>query len=257
MQQRSAIVDELARLPAQPFAAMQVLRLVEDARASSADLARVIETDPALSARVMRLANAPYYGLSGKVGSASRAVVLLGFSAVRALAVSASSGLLAEEVDLGPTGFWSHSVVTAVSSSVIARHLGTPVADAFSAGLLHDLGLAVPNLAAIAEWDGADDAHHAQIGALALEAWRFPRSFVRAVESHHLPPDRVPESLGRIVIAGEALGLKVQESPFPETETKPEQALDALSIPKSRLPQLMAEIERGVERLARFLGNAA
>src|SRR5947207_1920465 len=183
---------------------MQVLRLVEDARASSADLARVIETDPALSARVMRLANAPYYGLSGKVGSASRAVVLLGFSAVRALAVSASSGLLADEVDLGPTGFWSHSVVTAVASSVVARHLGTPVADAFSAGLLHDLGLAIPNLADVA-WDAAGHADaaedgtrdaadrpgHAEIGALALEAWRFPRSFVRAVESHHLPPDRV------------------------------------------------------------------
>ena len=254
MQQRTAIVDELARLPAQPFAAMQVLRLVEDARASSADLARVIETDPALSARVMRLANSPYYGLSGKVGSASRAVVLLGFSAVRALAVSASSGLLAEEVDLGPTGFWSHSVVTAVASSVVARHLGTPVADAFSAGLLHDLGLAIPSLAEIAELDGMS---HAEIGARALEAWRFPRAFVQAVEYHHLPPNRVPESLGRIVIAGEALGLKVQESPFPEAETKPEHALDALAIPKSRVPQLMAEIERGVERLARFLGTAA
>jgi putative nucleotidyltransferase with HDIG domain len=254
VQQRTAIVDELARLPAQPFAAMQVLRLVEDARASSADLARVIETDPALSARVMRLANAPYYGLSGKVGSASRAVVLLGFSAVRALAVSASSGLLADEVELGPTGFWSHSVVTAVASSVVARHLGTPVSDAFSAGLLHDLGLAIPNLAELAT---LDDVGHAEIGARALEAWRFPRAFVRAVECHHMPPDRVAESLGRIVIAGEALGLKLQESPFPEAGTKPEHALDALAIPKSRIPQLMAEIERGVDRLARFLGTAA
>ena len=71
--------------------------------------------------------------------------------------MSASSGLLADEVDLGPTGFWSHSVVTAVASSVVARHLGTPVADAFSAGLLHDLGLAIPNLADVA-WDAAGHA---------------------------------------------------------------------------------------------------
>src|SRR5437763_15635937 len=100
---------------------MQVLRLVEDARASSADLARVIETDPALSARVMRLANAPYYGLSGKVGSASRAVVLLGFSAVRALAVSAASGLLDDEADLDPTGFASRSIVDTAATSVVTR----------------------------------------------------------------------------------------------------------------------------------------
>ncbi|MDQ1395449.1 MAG: hypothetical protein QOG64_708 [Acidimicrobiaceae bacterium] len=251
VQQRTAITDELARLPAQPFAAMQVLRLVEDTRASSADLARVIETDPALSARVMRLANAPYYGLSGKVGSAARAVVLLGFSAVRALAVSASSGLLADEVDLGPTGFWSHSVVTAVSASVVARYLGTPVSDAFSAGLLHDLGLALPGLS---EEHGLD---HAELGGRALAAWRFPRAFVRAVESHHMPPELVADSLGRIVIAGEALGLRIQESPFDEAETPVDEALEALSIPRSRLPQLTTEIERGVDRLAHFLGSAA
>src|SRR5919206_4477048 len=59
-------VEDLGRLPAQPAAALKVLRLVEDPRASSADLARLIQADPVLSARVMRLANAPYYGLSRK-----------------------------------------------------------------------------------------------------------------------------------------------------------------------------------------------
>ena len=132
---------DVAELAAQPLAALQVLRVVEDGRASSADLARVIEADPGLSARVMRLANSPYYGLSRRVGSASRAVVLLGFSAVRALAVSAAYGLLVDETNDGLPGFWSHCVCAAVGASCVARIAGAPMNDAFSAGLLHDVGL--------------------------------------------------------------------------------------------------------------------
>lgn len=247
MRYRAAIAEELARLPAQPLAAMQVLRLVEDPLASSADLARVIEADPALAARVMRLANAPYYGLTRRVGSAARAVVLLGFSAVRAIAVSAASSLLSEEVDLGPTGFWSHSVTTAIGASVIAKQVGVPTSDAFSAGLLHDLGMALP---LDARFEGLD---HAAVGATALELWRFPRGFVQAVADHHEHPHDVADSLGRIVIAGEALGIAVEESPFHEDGIRLDEALDALALPVRRVPMLRAEVERQTESIARLL----
>lgn len=247
MRYRAAIAEELARLPAQPLAAMQVLRLVEDPLASSADLARVIEADPALAARVMRLANAPYYGLTRRVGSAARAVVLLGFSAVRAIAVSAASSLLSEEVDLGPAGFWSHSVTTAIGASVIAKQVGGPVADAFSAGLLHDLGMSLPT---DSRFEGLD---HAAVGATALELWRFPRGFVQAVSVHHDDPRSVPDSLGRILIAGEALALTVEDSPFHESGVRVEEALDAVALPVRRLPMLRAEVERQADGVARLL----
>src|SRR5947209_7188253 len=143
---------------------MQVLRIVEDPHASSADLARVIEADPALAARVMRLANAPYYGLTRRVGSAARAVVLLGFSAVRAIAISAASSLLSEEVDLGPTGFWTHSVTTAIGASVVAKQVGGPIADAFDR--------AGQGQTEVVEQTGAVERislDHAELGATALE----------------------------------------------------------------------------------------
>ncbi|MER3453379.1 MAG: hypothetical protein C4344_07060, partial [Acidimicrobiia bacterium] len=131
------LAKELIRLPAQPVAAVRVLKMVEDPRASAADLARLIEADPALSARVIRLANAPYYGLARRVSSASRAVVLLGFSTVRAIAVSAACGLLDDHVRAGSSRAWLHSLTTAAASSVVARALGYPTPDAFSVGLLH------------------------------------------------------------------------------------------------------------------------
>ena len=271
---RAQGVDELARMSAQPVAAIHVLRMVEDPRASTAALAHVIESDPVLSARVMRLANSPYYGLSRKVSSAARAVIMLGFSTVRALAVSAAYGLVAENAELGPAGFWAHSLASAVSTSVVARQLSTPVGDAFSAGLLHDIGSALlhqrdpETYAAVLEEAQRRRVHvvdveqatfgttHAQEGAAALEAWRFPPAFVRAVATHHSDPDTVTEVLARVVIAGEALALCLAGDARcdpPDPVHRAECALDALSVVPARLPRLLSAAERELERLARSL----
>ena len=266
------LLEELSRMPAQPAAALKVLRLVEDPRSSSADLAKLIEADPVLSARVMRLANAPYYGLSRKVGSASRAVVLLGFSTVRALAVSAACSLLADDSSLGPTGFWSHSVAVAASASVIAHELGAPAGEAFSAGLLHDLGVALLfrrdragylAIVARAQHDPAQMLHleqeehgmtHPEVGAAALDAWRFPPAFIRAVSDHHHPPERVGNSLGRIIVAGQAVAGLLGALPAHVPPTAVEAAFDAVGLPAEHSRPIALAARREIEGLGRALG---
>lgn len=265
-------VEDLGRLPAQPAAALKVLRLVEDPRSSAADLARLIEADPVLSARVMRLANAPYYGLSRKVGSASRAVVLLGFSTVRALAVSAACSLLADDASLGPAGFWSHSVATAAAASVVAGELGAPAGEAFSCGLLHDIGVALlfrrdrtgytglltagePSREALLAAEAAQfGLTHTEAGAAALESWRFPPAFVRAVADHHNPPERVGNSLGRMVVAGQALAGMLGALPHhvPHTDLGP--ALEAAGVAPDASRRLALAARREIEDLGRALG---
>lgn len=225
---------------------MMVLRVVEDPRASSGDLARVIEADPALSARVIRLANSPYYGLSRRVGSASRAVVLLGFSAVRALAVSAAYSLLVDDTDLGVPGFWAHSVATAIGASCVARVIGGSMSEAFSAGLLHDVGLGL----------GADLEDHAERGAVALESWRFPEEFVAAVAQHHLLPTRADDVLVRLVRAGESLAVLANpESDIDGPQLPATDALEECRVAGTRAPLLLTELQRESDRLARFLGG--
>src|SRR6266576_490387 len=108
--------------------------------AGAADVARVVETDPALAARVMRLANSPYYGAPRRVSSTRHAIVMIGFDTVRGLAVSAACSLLDGRAEVGPDGFWHHAVTTACTASVIARKVGASPSDAFSVGLLHDIG---------------------------------------------------------------------------------------------------------------------
>ena len=238
---------DVAELAAQPLAALQVLRVVEDRRASSADLARVIEADPGLSARVMRLANSPYYGLSRRVGSASRAVVLLGFSAVRALAVSAAYGLLVDESSDGLPGFWSHCVSAAVGASCVARIAGASMNDAFSAGLLHDVGLGL----------GASIEDHVVAGAQSLEAWRFPDELVVAVSEHHEGPALADSMLTRLVRAGEALAVATEpEWASDGAVLDVTAAVEDCGVAPGRVPRLLEELARESERLARFLSGS-
>ena len=111
------LITEVTQLPVQPGAAMRLLWMLEDPRTSAADLGRLIESDPALSTQVIRLANTAFYGLSGKVSSAWRAVTVLGLATVRAIATTAAFDLFSEKGRSVPDDFWPHSVTTAAAAA--------------------------------------------------------------------------------------------------------------------------------------------
>lgn len=197
-----ALIRELERLPAQPSAAVRVLWMADDPNSSSEDLAAVVSCDPALTARIMRMANSTYYGLSGRVSSAQFAITVLGFSTVRTMAAAAAAGVQGSEQAV-PAGFWSHAAASAVATSLIAPRVGARATEAFSLGLLHDLGRTLlhridpagyAKLDARAKAEGrciaeleveAYELDHAEAGAKVLKAWRFPDQFVEAMSTHH------------------------------------------------------------------------
>ncbi len=258
--------EELLRIPAQPASAELVLRLVSDPKATAAELARAVETDPALAARVMRLANSRYYGAPRRVSSAQHAIVLLGRDTVRGIAASAACSLLDVRPDFGPEGFWRHALATGAAASVVAGRVGLSTADAFSAGLLHDLGAVLlhlrdpdafaraqrqPTMTAIvaAELE-AFGTTHAQAGAAALDAWGYPPAFVEAVALHQHGVEEPVFALGRVVQVGEALAL--EHEPFPGYPRDVDLAglLVTVGLGERDLGALRAETERVLARLA-------
>lgn len=268
------LADELTRLPAQPLTAMRIMRLGEGTDMSVGELGRIVEADPILSARVIRLANAPYYGFSGRITSASRAVVLLGFDTVRALALGASTSLMDYDLDLGPDGLWTHNVATAAASAVVARRLGVAPQDAFSVGLLKDVGVLLlhrrdPGLYVqilqrygrnIDELSRAEmaafDLTHASAGAGALEAWGFPQAFVHAVSCHHQPMDRVVGTLARIVHAGQSLALTAYPWELHPPAAEPAELLQKLGLSPGLRTSLLREVESEVDHVVQFLAAA-
>ncbi len=264
------LVAEITQLPVQPGAAMRLLWMLEDPRTSAADLGRLIESDPALSTQVIRLANTAFYGLSGKVASAWRAVTVLGLATVRALATTAAFDLFSEKGRSVPDDFWPHCVLTAAGASALARRVGVPVNDAFSAGLLHDLGAALVFRRAPRRYDSilermAADSEltlveaerqefgisHAEVGAAALGVMKFPAEFVYAVGHHHCDPMQVESLLGRVVLGADAIANHLE--PTTESNTDVASALAALQIPVEAQDALVDEVRHDQDNLAGFL----
>lgn len=193
------------QLPARAQAAARVLQLCDDPDTSAQQLARAIGTDPVFAAKVLRVANSTYYGLSGRVSTLPFAVSVVGFQTVRSLAVVAAAGL--DNPAATPPGFWAGAATVATAAEVLAPMLEADIGDAFSLGLLHTLGSALlhqhrplglvclpqpadPGALAVAELEAYGTVHEV-VGARALSRWHFPDRVCSLIARHHetLLPD--------------------------------------------------------------------
>jgi putative nucleotidyltransferase with HDIG domain len=254
-----AILEEFDEVPALPLAVERVLRATEDPNTELDDVVNAIEQDPALSARVLRLSNSPYFGMRQRVGTVRLALVILGMREVRniVLAVSvigavSSSRLLA----LVARDFWQHSSVTAMAARVFAKQLRKQnLEDAFVGGLLHDMGQLA--LAERFEHDytkicltaGSDEDRlcelekehfgftHADVGAAFAQEWGLPDALRDALLMHHAAPwqpltDAANPALAALVRlanrVARMLQLEISEMEFISTEGDVE-AWDSLS----------------------------
>ena len=140
-----SIVNRTTELTPLKSVATRAISLAEDERSAAMDLATVISSDQALTARLLKLSNSAYYGYARRIGNVREAVILLGMRTVRSVAIS--SGIIdafsslprkdAFDIDL----FWAHSVTVGLVAEVIARETRiVRPEDAFTAGVLHDVG---------------------------------------------------------------------------------------------------------------------
>lgn len=261
----------LRRLPVRPLVATRLLESSEDPDASLSGIASMVAMDPALSSRVIRLANSAAHAGRGAVTSVERAVGLLGTSTVRALVAAAAFPLLGGEVDLGPDGFWAHALGVAGAAAAAAPVLGASADEAFTAGLLHDLGRAVLHFAdpeAYAELDGSSHpstrlvreraafgVDHAQLGSEAAGRWGFPRALVEAIRDHHAEP-RAVGLLARVVMVGEAVAAHLDDGPVPEPVHPLDRLVTDLRLPV-RTESLFRDTQRRYERLTALGGTGA
>lgn len=205
LQQFRADVIARKSLPTIPPVLTGIIALIDDDRAGAKKLVELIERDQALTARLLRLANSAFFGQARKVSTIPRAVLLLGFSTVRNLALGVKvwdtlgTGVSRKELE----ALWTHAVEVAASARVLARQQRQVNPDeAFTTGLLHDVGQLVLALRfKELYWETAHRAtstehragleqsslgvDHAEVGSWLLEAWNLPAIMVEAVRRHH------------------------------------------------------------------------
>src|SRR5258705_578422 len=135
--------QRIIRLPSLPQAVLDVMRMLGDEDASTADIADRIERDQGLTARTLRIANSAFYGVPGRIGTIRNAIGILGLRTVGTLlttaAVSAQfASAKCPEFQFGT--FWRHAIATALMARGLSKQLRLDEDIAFTAGLLHDIG---------------------------------------------------------------------------------------------------------------------
>ena len=168
-----------------------------------------LSNEPALAARVLKVANSPYYRLCGQVGTLQRAVDLLGLTAIRGIAAAGCLDRMAPPRAgraFDPERFRRHSLAVASAAQQLSQAAGLPAqAEAFMAGLLHDIGVlvlakAVPvalNAFEPQAFDTAEQAlaheqsclgtTHVACAAVLADDWQWPAWLRDAVVGHHQP----------------------------------------------------------------------
>tara|TARA_B100000579_G_scaffold312054_1_gene261652 strand:+ start:238 stop:1089 length:852 start_codon:yes stop_codon:yes gene_type:complete len=219
-----AMVEEM---PAFPQGVSKVLDLCSKVDCSPKDLVSVVERDPVLAMRVLKLVNSPFIGLSQPISSISHGVAYVGMNTIKNIALTvAAIGMLPREnkANFDMDKFLQHSLGTAAVCKRMAGLKGvkeTNSADYFLAGLLHDFGKVILVRQKPDQFSEAlEEAQkkklaldvaermiykidHAEIGAVLAAHWALPEGLVRAIRYHHSAGDLSnPSLLEQIVMAG-------------------------------------------------------
>lgn len=205
--------DELRRLlgeydlPGVSSGILELLDLLRDQDVPMSKVATLVEMDPGLTVRILQLINSAGFGLLSKVSNLQHAVSLLGRSRLESLVLTFAA---AEQIPtrmecMEARQFWVAAARRASLARVVAQHMHAATqAEAFTAGLLHDIGVPVLSRldpegysAILEEWHHDDDSHldvmerekfgfdHASVGALMAEDWGLPDYLTEAIAGHH------------------------------------------------------------------------
>ncbi|HQU16734.1 MAG TPA: HDOD domain-containing protein [Gammaproteobacteria bacterium] len=204
--------NHLARftnLPSLPGVALRIIELSQDREVKLGKMAEVVSLDPALAAKILRVANSPLYARRRGCANLRQALALLGLNAAQNLALSFSlvSDLLRRRngVGLDYPRFWKRSLLAALSARALAARLRLPNSEeVFLAALLQDVGMlaldkGMPELYRGSASSASDHeavrqcefqelaTDHAQIGATLLKAWNLPERLQQGVAASHDP----------------------------------------------------------------------
>ncbi|MCP3849082.1 MAG: HDOD domain-containing protein [Gammaproteobacteria bacterium] len=199
---------EIAKLQVIPPVAVKLLKLTNDEASSFSDLTLIIETEPSLSIEVLRLVNSAFYNYPHKIVSIKRAVTLLGFSAIRQIALNLlffkKMIKTHDKYEFNQIFFWHHCLFVATLSKTIAKEINHPDPDMiYAAGLLHDIGkivleshgqLTYSDYMSSFEKSGSTSREnersffgltHDEIGAVFCHTCDLPENILQIVLNHH------------------------------------------------------------------------
>ncbi len=242
----NSVLEMIRSLPGLPETYNQLRTIARNPSSGAADLTRVINTDTSLAAKILHVANTPFYGMNGRVETVARGVVILGAKTVCSIALGAAAFEVIKELDHREESgldVWKHCLQTAIAARELAEYNGTIDPDiAFTGGLLHDMGKLVLATMFPEAYRNVLDEHaetcrslteledrvfgidHAAAGAVLCSTWKLPHTLKRLVENHH--DGSATDSEASVVSSGNVLARLVT----PHASGKVHVSLDELDL---------------------------
>jgi putative nucleotidyltransferase with HDIG domain len=229
-------VQSIIQLPALPTIAMEVVDMVDNPKTSASKLGKLISADQALTAKVLKIANSPFYGFPRRISTIDFAIIVLGYDALKEIVISISliSSLQKKSDSMfDAKAFWDHAITSGVVARRLARDLGYRVSgEVFVGGLLHDMGVSVvhryfkneyrriveigrdTDLTSIEAEESVLGVTHAEVGGWLAERWNLPDHLVEAITLHHTPGKAERnKDLVAIIHAADVFANRMNERP--------------------------------------------
>ena len=268
------LLGTMQNLPAMPQVITKAQRIMADPNSSLKDLANIAKTDQAIVAKALRMANSAYYGLRGKVSSIEHFSVMLGHKGFGELVtMSAASKLLGGRlkgygVDAG--ALWRHSLVVAFGARIIANRTVPDLAnDAFTAGIIHDVGKLILDQSIFERKDEFEDLFregqrtlveaekeilgfdHAEMASDMCKRWRFPPSLAIPIKFHHSPSLSGGNQLAYTLNIADSMALMsdVEVDVDDMLDRLDDTAAGFLGLQYEDVSDIMTEIIRSVEEV--------
>lgn len=205
------LVSDVVKLLSLPEVCIRVNEMVDDPNVSVTEIGKVVNQDPALTARILKIANSPLYGFAMEIDTVSKAVTVLGTRQIRDLVLATVAtrvfdGMSNELVTM--ENFWVHSIYCGLAAQLLAAECRKGRHESlFISGLLHDIGRLIiynkiPGLAREAlqlSLEGSEELEmhlaerkvigfdHAQVGGELARSWKLPVNLQECIEFHHEP----------------------------------------------------------------------
>lgn len=271
------IVSSVKDLPPMPKIILKAREIMANPKSGFKEIADVIETDQAIAAKVLQVANSAYYGLSGMVSSIHQATVVLGHKTLEQLiAMVSATSLLGSHLKgyrMGSGDLWQHSLAVALCSRLIAKDRAPAMEnDAFSVGLIHDAGKLALDKYLLERKEPVNQAlkagktfleverqvlgfDHTELASDLCAKWKLPENHVSAMRYHHEPGESDRNQLAYIVHTANHISLQSDIGSHSDAalyELAPD-ALDFLALDEEDLAKYKAATIEAVGQITQSI----
>ena len=274
------LVKNASDLVSLPEVSLRVNEIANDPDSTADDMGKVISQDPALVARMLKIANSAFYGVSNEVETITRAIAILGTKKIRDLVISTAASDTFDGIPnnlITMQDFWHHSLYCALLAQILAKKSKKIKSESiFIAGLLHDIGQLLmfnklpekSHETILLLMEGTEELEtyeaerhvfgfdHMEVGAELIKKWKLAPVLLECIEFHHVPQNakNFPAEVALINIAN-AVAVMADFNSMNEDDIPMINPIswELTGLSKNDLPEAIKQAQEEIEEIESVL----